>query len=127
LLREPIARLYGLSTLAGDIFNLACIFYIFGFIIISFSKVICSYLYSINKKLLANILVLVEPILLTPIVYFIFVNCIGLLGLWISFLVIQALLGLMAFYFYYVSRREENGWIFGSRQRKIDDQSNGLS
>ena len=127
LLRDPIARLYGLSQLACDIFNFACIFYIFGFIIISFSKVICSYLYSINKKLLANILVLAEPILLTPIAYFIFVNCMGLLGLWISFLVIQALLGIMAFYFYYVSRREENGWIFGSRQRKIDDQSNGLS
>ena len=106
LLRNPISNLYGLSNDAKDIFNNALIYYLFGFILISFSKVICSYLYSINQKILANILVLVEPLLLTPIFYFSLISSLGVLGLWVSFLLIQAMLALLSLLFYYLSRRK---------------------
>ena len=127
LLKEPISILYGLSEEGKEIFNNALIFYLFGFLIISFSKVICSYLYSINKKILANILVLVEPLILTPVLYFSLVNVCGILGLWISFLIIQAILALLAYIFYLLSRRGNNGWTSNSGQAKGDNESECLS
>lgn len=114
--KNPIAILYGLSNDGMNIYNEALLFYLFGFIFVSFNKVTCSYLYSINKKLLANILVLSEPLILTPALYFIFVSQVGLIGLWISFLVIQAILACLSFAFYFISRRGFNGRAIDSRQ-----------
>ena len=113
--KNPIGILYGLSNDGMNIYNEAILFYLFGFIFVAFSKVICSYLYSINSKILANILVLSEPFILTPLLYFIFVSNIGLIGLWISFLVIQFILVILAFIFYILSRRGFNGRTIDSR------------
>ena len=127
LLRDPISRLYGLSKEGKEIFNNALIYYLFGFLIISFSKVICSYLYSINQKILANILVLVEPLLLTPILYFSLVHAFRILGLWISFLVIQGILALLALLFYYLSRRKDHEWTINCSQAEGDNEPERLS
>lgn len=117
-LKNPITRLYGLSDKAINIFNDAFIYYIIGFLFISVSKVICGYLYSINKKIIANIFVLIEPLVLTPLLYLLFINIFNLTGLWIAFMVVQIILALALLILIIVFWRLHNGWLFNSRQTK---------
>ena len=116
MLKNPIGILYGLTTYAKEIYDIAFIYYFIGFIFISISKVLCSYFYSINKKILANIFVLIEPLLLTPLLYLIFINIIGLTGLWISFMIVQIILAIALVVSILFHWRKLNGRIFDSQQ-----------
>lgn len=88
-LNKPLKLLYNLSDEAQDHYVKAIIYYVIGFIFVSIIKVICSYLYSINDKKRANIITLIEPLLLTPIIYLICCLIFNLNGIWISFTIIQ--------------------------------------
>ena len=116
ILKNPIGILYGLTTYAKEIYDIAFIYYFIGFIFISISKVLCSYFYSINKKILANIFVLIEPLLLTPLLYLIFINIMGLTGLWISFMIVQIILAIALVVSILFHWRKLNGRIFDSQQ-----------
>lgn len=125
-LKEPITRLYGLSETSANIYNDAFIYYFIGFIFISVSKCICSYLYATNKKVIANIFVLVEPLALTPLFYLILLLIFNLNGLWISFMIVQILLSLLLSMTMLVIWRQKYGRIFNHRQAKGDNQSDSL-
>ena len=116
ILKNQISILYGLTTYAKEIYDIAFVYYFIGFIFISISKVLCSYFYSINKKILANIFVLIEPLLLTPILYLIFINIIGITGLWVSFMVVQIILAIALVISILFHWRSKNGRIFDSQQ-----------
>ena len=118
ILKENIARLYGLSDLAIDIYNNAFTYYIIGFIFISLSKVICAYLYSINKKIIANIFVLLEPLVLTPLFYLLFIKMFNLTGLWIAFMVVQIILSISLTLLMIHFWRNKNGRLFDNQQTK---------
>jgi len=121
-LKEPITRLYGLSVESSKIYNDAFIYYFVGFLFISISKCICSYLYATNQKVIANIFVLVEPLALTPLFYFILLIIFNLNGLWISFMIVQILLSLLLSITILLIWRKKDGRIFNRRQAKGNNE-----
>ncbi|MGM9969339.1 MAG: MATE family efflux transporter [Anaeroplasma sp.] len=117
IIHQQIISLYGLSDTAKVYFLDGMKYYFIAFVFISISKVICSYLYSINKKVYANILILVEPIILTPLIYLI-LSSLKLNGLWIGYLVIQIILLIISILFLFLVKKyegENNGRIYTTR------------
>lgn len=125
--KDLIGRLYGLSSEALNMYNTGLFYYSVGFVFISISKVLCSYFYSINKKIHANLLVISEPLVFTPLAYLIFVLPFKVNGLWIGFMVAQILLLIFAFILYFLSRRKKYEWSFDNRQGKEDDKPGCMS
>ena len=89
LFRNNLADLYNLSATSRSLYYDGLIFYLIGFLFVSFIKVTSSYLYSIDDKIKSNILILLEPLVLTLLYGIIFGEIFGLSGIWISFLAIQ--------------------------------------
>ncbi|MDE6660477.1 MAG: polysaccharide biosynthesis C-terminal domain-containing protein [Anaeroplasmataceae bacterium] len=92
ILKRQLGYLYNLSDIAYSYYVAGLYYYLAGGIMISILKVISSYLYAIDSKLFANILVLLEPFVVVPIVLAIFGVSLELTGIWISYLVGQAIL-----------------------------------
>ena len=63
--------------------------YFIGFILIAFIKIICSYLYSIEDKLKANLLTLSEAFIFTPLAFIILCPILKLNGVWTGYLFVQ--------------------------------------
>jgi len=107
LLRDKLAVLYNLSDIAGEYYKNGLIYYLIGFIFVSIIKVISSYLYSIDKKIEANIMTLFEPFVLTPIIYSICCLILKINGVWVGYLAIQVLmLGLGCILFFRIKGKE---------------------
>lgn len=112
--RNELKSLYNLSEQAGEYFDDAIRFYLIGFIAVSITKVACSYLYSVNDKLKANILTIIEPLVLTPLMFVILCPTLELEGLWISFALVQYILLFIASQLLYHGYKKERdyGWLF---------------
>lgn len=95
-IQGPLESLYNLSPLASRFYRQALIYYLIGFLCVSLIRVICSYLYSVNDKLRANLLTLAEPLILTPLIYLLLCPFLKLSGVWIGYLVIQITLLIFA-------------------------------
>lgn len=89
LFRNNLADLYNLSATSRSLYYDGLIFYLIGFLFVSFIKVTSSYLYSIDDKIKSNILILLEPLVLTLLYGIICGEIFGISGIWISFLAIQ--------------------------------------
>lgn len=96
IFKTNLGNLYNLSEKAFSYYNDGVWYYLLGFLFVSIYKVICSYFYSISKNKNANILILIEPFLLTPIAYLIFCNMFDDLGIWVGYLAIQISLVVLA-------------------------------
>ena len=59
-------------------------------------KVISSYLYATNKKVKANLLVFLDPFVLTPIGLLLFTLIFKLYGVWVTYLFVQVILTVTA-------------------------------
>lgn len=105
LLRHQLATLYNLSDESLKIYLYAIPFYSIGFVIISITKVIASYFYSISRNLFANIITVVEPFILTPLAYLLCIPF-GFNALWWSYLIIQAALFIISFILYRLAERK---------------------
>ncbi|MDE6241438.1 MAG: polysaccharide biosynthesis C-terminal domain-containing protein [Anaeroplasmataceae bacterium] len=92
ILRRQLGYLYNLSDTAYSYYVSGLYYYLAGGIFLSLLKVISSYLYAIDSKLFANILVLVEPFVVVPLVLTIFSVSIQLTGIWLSYLIGQVIL-----------------------------------
>lgn len=99
LIRYPLSDLYNLGEKAMSYFNAGLIPYLLGFLFIPFIKVSSSYLYSIEKKSLANLLVLLEPVIFTPLIYSILIPIFRVNGIWYGYLVIQLIVVVFAIIF----------------------------
>ncbi len=105
--RIQIAELFNLSDIGMEIFKYASIFYAISFFMISISKVLASYFYSINKNVYANILTIIEPFVLTPLCYLLCIPF-GINAIWWSYLIIQSILLGLSIFLYFKS--EKNLW-----------------
>ena len=107
IFRYEIAKLFNLSDTGLNIFKYASIFYGISFFMISISKVIAAYFYSINKNLYANIMTIIEPFILTPICYLLCIPF-GIDAIWWSYLIIQSVLLVLSIFLYIKS--EMKSW-----------------
>lgn len=96
VLKEPLGDLYHLSDLAMSFYCDAVWYFAIGSLAVSIFKVISSYFYSINLKSYANILILLEPFILTPL--FLGLCCLvwELYGVWVSYIIVQCCLLILA-------------------------------
>ena len=104
IFRIEIAELFNLSNIGMEIFKYASIYYGIAFFMISISKVITSYFYSVNRNLYANIMTIVEPFILTPLCY-LFCIPFGINAIWWSYLIIQGVLLIISISLYFKSER----------------------
>lgn len=117
IFKRNLSLLYNLSAEADRLYNIGLIPYFIGFIFISVSKVSCSFMYSINKKGLANFLTLLEPLIITPIIYLIMCPLFKINGIFYGFLIIQIILFAISIILTYQIRRKTiNEWNNCSRQ-----------
>ena len=89
IFKYNFGQLYNLSDIAYDYYKIGLNFYACGFLFVSISRVICSYFYSVENKKYANIITMIEPLILTPVAYFSICSVLKLNGLWLSYLIIQ--------------------------------------
>lgn len=92
LLRKSLGHLYNLSDLATSYYLDGLIYYIIGGLLLGVIKVISSYLYATNKKLRANLLIFLDPFILTPVGLLVFTLIFKLYGVWVTYLFVQAVL-----------------------------------
>lgn len=96
IFRRALGDLYNLSPIAYQYYEKGIVYYAVGAVFIAFIKVISSYLYSVDEKLSANAIIVVEPFLLTPILLWIFCSFLKLDGVFVSYLVVQIILLMIA-------------------------------
>ena len=104
IFKKQIATLYNLSDTGLNIFLYAAIFYAISYIFITISKILSSYFYSTNNTIYANIIVMAEPFILTPLCYLLCIPF-GFDALWWSYLIIQVLLFTLSVFLYIKSER----------------------
>ena len=104
IFKKELASLFNLSSGSLSIFLYAAPFYAISFFMISISKVIASYFYSINKSRYANIMTIIEPFILTPLLYLLCIPF-GINALWWSYLIIQSILFIVSIILYIKSER----------------------
>lgn len=99
---KPLGFLYNLSDTAFLYYEDGLIFYCVSFLFISVLKVISSYLYAVNDKKLANILIMLDPFILTPLFLSVCSIVFTLKGVWISYLIVQCILFIISMLFAYI-------------------------
>lgn len=105
IFKNEIATLYNLSDTGKNIFMYASIFYAISFILITVSKILSSYFYSTNKIIFANIIVMSEPLIFSPICYLLCIPF-GFNALWWSYLIIQSLVLILSIVLYLKTERK---------------------
>lgn len=89
IFNKQLKDLYNLSEISSRYYQNAILYYFIGFILISIIKIICSYLYSIEDKLKANVLTLSEAFIFTPLAFLILCPILNLDGVWTGYLFVQ--------------------------------------
>lgn len=87
--QKQLGQLYNLSEASFAYYQDGLVYYMVGGCFVSLFKVSSSYLYAIDSKLFANILVITEPFILTPLALLIFCFPLGLYGVWASYAFVQ--------------------------------------
>lgn len=96
IFQKQLGELYNLSDISTKYYKDGLLYYSIGALFVSFIKVTSSYLYAINSKIYANILVMIEPFFLIPIGLLIFCIPMQLYGVWVSYLFTQVILFCLA-------------------------------
>lgn len=92
IFQNQLGELYNLSETATAYYLDGLIYYIIGGLMLGVIKVVSSYLYATNKKLKANLLVFLDPFILTPIGLLVFTLLFNLYGVWVTYLFVQTIL-----------------------------------
>lgn len=90
---NTMADLYNIYDNARNIYLSSYYYFIFTFIPLGLIRIYAARFYSTDKNIKADIIVLLEP-LLTPFVLLIFTSFMGLNGIWLSYLLIEIILGI---------------------------------
>ena len=96
IFRNNLGELYNLSSIAFNDYLEGLLYYVLGFLFVSIIKVIASYLYAVNDTKLANIVIVSEPFVITPIFIILLSMMFKLDGVWISYFVVQVLLFILS-------------------------------
>lgn len=104
--QDQLGQLYNLSDLSTKYYRDGIVYYCVGALCVSFIKVTSSYLYAINSKIYANILVMIEPFGLIPLSLLIFCFPLQLYGVWVSYLFTQGLLLILAGVLLYLQQKK---------------------
>lgn len=106
-LQKQIGILFSLSAHSYQIYKEGYIYFIIGFSLLGVIRMTMSYMYAIDKSLMANILVISEP-LLGPILLLVIPRLKGLSGVWLVYTLSQGILLTTSFVFLFINLRKTN-------------------
>ena len=106
-LDKQIATIFNIHGDELKIYLESYIFFLVSFILIGLIRIYASRFYSTNETIKANIVVILEP-LLTPFVLMIFSLLIGGIGIWVGYLVMQAILSIVSIVFIKIPIKSKN-------------------
>lgn len=93
-------KLFAVSGTAEEMMRMGFIIYAFSYPFKAAVKFICSYYYACNRTKVSNLLIYIDPILLTPLFLMILPYFMGMNGVWLSLTLTQILvtiLGVLSF------------------------------
>lgn len=96
LFKVELGNLYNLSSEAFKIYSSGLKYYALATVFVAFIKVTSSYFYAIDAKINANVVIIVEPFILTPLFLFTLTAFFKLNGIWIAYLVIQCIIFILS-------------------------------
>lgn len=108
ILKKPIVELFSSSSEVISMYNEGYILFFIGLIFISFVKLNCSYLYATENSLKANILVILDPIVINPIFLLVLPILMGIKGIWFSYSLSQILLTILGFLMIFTLKKAKN-------------------
>ncbi len=113
-LKNQIPLLYNLSDEALTYYNMGFYYYFSAFFLLVITRINGCFLYSANKIWGANLLTLLEPLVLTPVFLILFSYLFEIQGVFSSFLVIQGvllLISIVLIYYLYLRKEDlKNAW-----------------
>ena len=108
ILKKPIVELFSSSSEVISMYNEGYILFFIGLIFICFVKLNCSYLYATENSLKANILVILDPIVINPIFLLVLPILMGIKGIWFSYSLSQILLTILGFLMIFTLKKAKN-------------------
>lgn len=105
IFKTEIANGFNLSNEGLEIYEDGLIFFIIGYLFIATQRMSMSYLYATQRVKLANILVILEPFITTPILLFTLPNFMNLNGIWLSYMISQIVVFTVAILFIILSKK----------------------
>jgi len=93
-------ELFAVSGVAEEMMKMGFIIYAASYPFKASVKFICSYYYACGRTTISNLLIYVDPLILTPLSLFVLANAVGMNGIWLSMTVSQlivTLLGVLTF------------------------------
>ncbi len=98
-LKNPVAAIFNLNDpKAKEIYDAGYVYFISSFVFIGIIRIFAARYYSTDLSNKANLVVIIEPII-TPLVLLLLTYFIGVLGVWVGFLIIQITLSLLSILF----------------------------
>ena len=93
-------KLFSVSETAEEMMKMGFIIYAVSYPFKAAVKFICSYYYACGKTTISNLLIYVDPLILTPLSLLLLSNAVGMNGIWLSLVVSQlivTILGMLSF------------------------------
>ena len=104
---KVMPKLFSVSTKAELLMRNGFIIYAFSYPLKALVKFVCGYYYASNKPLISNILIYVDPLLLTPFLLWLLSSTMGVNGIWLAFTLTQFLIALPSVLSLWIYKRKK--------------------
>ncbi len=105
-MKEAFASIFNTTGNTFKLYSDGYYYIIAGFILIGVIRLVCCIHYATNKDLFANILVVLEPFIITPILLLILPRFFGINGVWYTYLLCQILLAIISVLILYITLKK---------------------
>ena len=105
IFNKQIANGFNLSSEGLKLYEDGSLYFILGFVFIGSARMAMSYLYATQRVKMANILVILEPFILTPVLLFTLPYINGLTGIWLGYMISQIVVFIVSVIFVIITRK----------------------
>ena len=105
-MREEIGEIFGCSAETRTMLDSAMVYTALAFPLLGVCKLLSSYFYAGSAQRFSSLLIYIDPLMIAPLLLFLFPLFFGATGIWLSYPVTYVLVGGLGLYFY---RKYEEG------------------
>ena len=109
LMIEVMPRIFSVSDAARGMMDTGFIIYAFAYPFKAAAKYICAYYYACGERVISNILVCLDPLLLTPLFLYVGMTILGINGVWAAMTAAQFVLCIAGTASILINRRKRVG------------------
>ncbi len=107
LLKNQFAIMFNIDDDAIKIYNDAYYYFVGGYLFLGIVRIVLCRFYATKEIIKADLLVILEPLIITPILLIILCNSVGLKGIWLSFMITQIILSIISILMIFIKKRSE--------------------